>query len=473
MGLRVLNPVATAVLSLSLLLPVATRAAEGPAPLRVGAASVAFEASNDMEIAGGITARLASSQEGELRATATVFAQEPYGRFAIVACDVLMLTRDLLDPVVTELEVTAGIPANHILINATHTHHAPSTVKIHGYDRDEVFCREVQQGIVKAVHAANNRLSTNGCEFVFSLQEESTIGQNSRLLMPDGMVRWIGSWREAVRPTGPMDPELPVLGFRRPAGDYVSVLFNHSTHTIGMMQPGVRSPSFYGLAAQHLEQEFGGVFCFLEGASGSTHRLKLSAPEALERVKETVTAGLGEALPRPVRHIASRKRLFEFQVRVFDELAEDRAVRTYCRKYAGARAETIIDVFRKMRRELAPIQGTTRETWLQVMLIGDVAIVGVPAEFFTKLGLDIKNRSPFRYTYIAELANDWIGYLPDLDAHHLGGYQVWTGLHSYTAPGTGERMVDEVVDMLTELAGEARGATKGAAHEMHEKDSDR
>jgi len=86
------------------------------------------------------------------------------------------------------------------------------------------------------------------------------------------------------------------------------------------------------------------------------------------------------------------------------------------------------------------------------MRIGDVAIVGVPAEYFTKLGLDIKNRSPFRHTVIAELANDWIGYVPDQDAFKLGGYQVWTGFHSYCEPGTGERIVDEAVAMLKELA---------------------
>jgi hypothetical protein len=34
----------------------------------------------------------------------------------------------------------------------------------------------------------------------------------------------------------------------------------------------------------------------------------------------------------------------------------------------------------------------------------------------------------------------------------LGGYQVWTGHHSYAEVGTGERMVDEVVEMLNELA---------------------
>ena len=40
-------------------------------------------------------------------------------------------------------------------------------------------------------------------------------------------------------------------------------------------------------------------------------------------------------------------------------------------------AQPIIEVFRKMRRQLAPQQGETRTTWLQVLLIDDVAIVGV------------------------------------------------------------------------------------------------
>jgi len=75
----------------------------------------------------------------------------------------------------------------------------------------------------------------------------------------------------------------------------------------------------------------------------------------------------------------------------------------------------------------------------------------VPAEFFTVLGQEIKRRSPFRYTYVAELANDWIGYLPDRKAFELGGYQTWTGLHSFTAPGTGEAVVAEALKLLNEL----------------------
>ena len=420
--------------------------------LHVGAAAVTLEADDSMIIAGGITAGKATGQEGKLRATAVILEQQPFGKLAIAACDVLMITRRHLDPVVAEIEKTTGIPAVNILINCTHTHHAPSTMIVHGYGLDDTFTRRVQRAIVKAVQDANGNLSKDDCRFFFHLGEERTVGQNSRMLLEDGQSYWVGPRDKFVRPTGPFDPELPVLLFRDSADKCRALIFNHSTHTIGTRKAGVRSASFYGLAAQELEDELGGTICFLEGASGSTHNLTLSGDEMTARIKRGVQDAVAKAQPRPVSRLAAIKRPFKFKVRTFDETKEDEAVTRYCRKYVGTYGETVIQVFRDMRKTLAPQQGQERETWLQALLIGDVAIVGVPAEFFTKLGLDIKNWSPFRYTYIAELSNDWIGYLPDLEAHKLGGYQVWTGLHSYAEPGTGERIVEESVRMLNELA---------------------
>ena len=231
------------------------------------------------------------------------------------------------------------------------------------------------------------------------------------------------------------------------------MLYNHSTHTIGSRKPGVRSPSFYGLAAQELESELGCTVSFLEGASGSTHNITgVPVDEAVRRMKRAVTEALADAEPRAVTRLVSLKRPFEFKVRTFDESVEDEKVSRYTRKRMAGGADSIIEVFRNMRRQLKPEQGKTRETVVQVILIGDVAIVGVPAEYFTILGVEIKRRSPFKNTYVAELANDWIGYLPNLEAHELGGYQTWMGLHSYAEPGTGERVADTVVSMLEELA---------------------
>lgn len=438
------------VLSCCLFWPGVLEAAADATGLQVGAAAVPLQAEDGMAIGGGIHAGYVKGQEGALRAVALVLAQPGSPKLAIVACDVLMLNRDLLDPIVDELATKCGIPAANILINTTHTHHAPSTVTIHGYPRDEVFCRRVQRGIVEAVTQANARLQP--ASLAFRLGEESSVGQNSRLLLKDQSIFWVGPRDDMVRPTGPFDPELPVLAFRDPQNKLLSLWFNHSTHTIGTRNGAVRSPSFYGLAAQELEQELGGIVGFLEGASGSTHNLVLTCDEMVLRIKNAVRQALDQAEPRPVARLTAVKRRFPYKVRTFDEAREEEAVSTYCKKRMGDRAEGVIAVFRQQRKVLAPHQGEERSTWLQVLLIGDVALVGVPAEFFTVLGQDIKRRSPFRHTYVVELANDWIGYLPDRKGFELGGYQTWTGLHSFAAPGTGEAMVTAVLGMLNDLA---------------------
>jgi hypothetical protein len=420
------------------------------ADLRVGAAAAELQADDSMAIGGGIGPGKVQGQEGKLRAVAVVLDKPGSGKLAIVACDVLMMARDQLDPVVAEIGATVKIPASNVLINATHTHHAPTTATVHDYERDEVFCKRVQRGIVKAVKDAHANLGSENVRFSFWLGEESSVGQNSRLLLEDGAISWGGPCEDAVRPTGPFDPELPVLAFHDPSNRLKALIFNHSTHTIGARTPR-RSPGFYGLAAQELEEQLGGIVCFLEGASGSTHNLTLGADEMIIRIKSAVLEALSKVQPRPVKMLKAIKRSFSYKVRTFDEAKEDAAVSSYCKKRMGQHADYVIKVFRKQRKVLSPQQGQRRSTWLQVMLIGDVAIVGVPGEMFTSLGQEIKRRSPFRYTYVAELANDWIGYVADLRAFELGGYQTWAGLHCFADPSTGQVIVDEAVTMLQEL----------------------
>jgi hypothetical protein len=435
----------------ALLVTLSLSATSAAQELRAGAAAADLAADDSMVIGGGIGPGKARGQEGRLRATAVVVEDARRRRVALVACDVLMVERDILDRAARRVEQATGIPFDHILINATHTHHAPTTVTIHGYERDEAFTRQVEDQIVQAAVQAGGRLAP--ATFLFRLGEESSVGKNSRLLLGDGTIYWVGPHDDAVRPTGPFDPELPVLAFRRRDGGLEALLFNHSTHTIGTHRPRVRSPSFYGLAAQALEQDRGGTVLFFEGASGSTHNLDVAPVEATFRIRQAVTTALEAAQVRPVGAVQALKKEIPVKVRRFQEAQDDQAVVAYCTKRIRdpAASRSVIETFRAMRRRLASRQGQERRTWVQAVLIGDVALVGVPGECFTALGQEIKRRSPFRYTYVFELANDYIGYIPDRRGFDQGGYQVWTGLHSFLEPGTGERIVAEAVELLGRL----------------------
>ena len=427
------------------------------ADVRVGAAAASLKSDESMPLAGYLENRFTKEQEGDLRAVAVVVEKPGAGKVGIVACDVLWVTRAIVDAAAAEIERTTGIPASHLLVNATHTHHAPGAAPAHAFGWSEKFAEEIRRAIVQSVQDANARLAE--ASFFFKLGEERTVGGNSRLLLRDQNISWLNPMGEAgdlVQPTGPFDRQLPVLDFRAPDGRTLALIYNHSTHPIGTRSGrDVRSASFYGLAAQELERELGGVVSFLEGASGSTHNVRgVPVPVAIERLKRAVLNARAGAGARPVERVAALKRPFTYRVRTFDESVEAAKVDRYTAAHAKSSATRIGAIFATARRALHPHQGEERTTWLQVMVLGDVAIVGVPAEYFTGLGLDIKRRSPFPNTYIAELANDWIGYLPDREGHRLGGYQTWTGFHSYVEPGTGERVADEAVKMLEELAGQ-------------------
>jgi hypothetical protein len=419
--------------------------------LKAGAAAMVLTADDTMVIGGGIGPGKAHGQEGLLRAAALVIEDARQNKIALVACDVLMIERDVLDRAARRIEQATGIPFDQVLINATHTHHAPTTATIHGYSREEGFTRQVEDKIVQAVVQANGRRAP--ATGSFRLGEESSVGKNSRLLLADGTIYWTGSLDDAIRPTGPFDPELPVLAFHRTSGSLEAVVFNHSTHTIGTHAPGVRSPSFYGLAAQALEKERGGTFLFFEGASGSTHNIGVKTTEATLRVHDAVDRALERARPIVVDRVRGQRREITLKVRKFNEADEEKAVSAYCSKRIkdAAAARKTIEIFREMRRQVAPRQGQDRKTWIQAILIGDVAIVGAPGEFFTVLGQEIKRRSPYRYTYVFELANDYVGYIPDQDGFDRGGYQVWTGLHSYLERGSGEAIVTAAIELLDRL----------------------
>lgn len=440
----------TAILALAIAGGRGTRAAD---VLRAGAAAVEIPADDSMDMAGGIHAWKAAGSEAPLRAAAVVL-ERGGAKIAICACDVLFVQRDFVSRALARVVEATGIPEHRILVHATHTHSAPSATRVHGYGRDDRFVAGLVDSIVASIVAADADAARRGpCRMRYRLGEESSVGQNSRLLLGDGTIYWVGDRSDAVRPTGPFDSDLPVIVLETESGAPVATLFGHSTHTIGSRRPGVRSPSFYGLAAQELERDRGGVHVFLQGASGSTHNLALGADEATLRIAAAVERARSAAEPREVSRLGAIEEPFEFRVRAFDESAEEEAVMTYCAKRMGSReaAEATAQVFRTQRGELAPHRGETRVTTLRSLVVGDVAMVGVPAEFFTVLGQEIKRRSPFRDTIVVELANDWIGYVPDRRGHELGGYQTWTGHHSLCEPGTGERMVAVVLDQLARL----------------------
>ncbi|MCX6993923.1 MAG: hypothetical protein NT011_12385 [Kiritimatiellaeota bacterium] len=441
--------------------------------VRAAAASVKLTDDN-MEELGSRTKVFGRPWEGEFRASALVLDADQ--RICLVSLDSLTVPLHVVKAAAARITVATGIPDDNILICATHTHGGgPLTIDFLGCTPNAEFLRRLEEGsilaAVKAVAALGDVRSGAKAELLFGLSQEATVGRNSRLLLKDGTIGWYGyKEKDTVRPTGPYDPDLYVLAVQRPNGKYDGLAFNHSVHNIGRVREDCMSPCFYGLAALEIERRHSATTLFLPGALGSTHNITwqkakgenlpfdswehnsgVPPAECVHRVVDAIEEALSRAqpaLPGPVKVL---NRQFTYHVRHFDEAKAAAAVKFYMEKYVPQGASGQIEVFRKMRLEMAPHQGEARQTRLQVIRLGDIVFVGIPGEMFARLGLELRRRSPFRHTCIIGLANEHIGYIPDCKAYADGGYQTWVGWHSMLEAGTGEAMVDQVVAMLNEL----------------------
>lgn len=92
------------------------------------------------------------------------------------------------------------------------------------------------------------------------------------------------------------------------------------------------------------------------------------------------------------------------------------------------------------------------EVELAAVGIGNNAIVMAPFELFTELGLEIKEKSTFEITTVAELTNGYSGYLPTKYAFaRPGSYETLTLRSSKYAPETCETVISVIMDLLRKI----------------------
>ena len=113
----------------------------------------------------------------------------------------------------------------------------------------------------------------------------------------------------------------------------------------------------------------------------------------------------------------------------------------------GTNFMTLVRSYRAL--DVAQRQGQPHQVEVQVISLGgDVAWVSLPGEVFVELGLAIKQRSPFPLTFVVELANENIGYIPDRRSYAEGNYEPES---ARCAAGSGEKLVDVAVRLLEQL----------------------
>lgn len=445
--------------------------------LKAGSASTNITPPLGTRIPGGFRPRYAENVDDELFAKAVVI-DNGTTRIAIVTCDLIAIPEKVADAAKARIADRCDIPPAHVMINATHTHTAVAIADLLGVDEDTEYTEWVPLKIADAVELAVWRRKP--ARIGFASVDEERITFNRRWHMRDGTVRFNPGIEhpDLVKPTGTIDPEVAMMFVEATDdGTPIAAVANFSLHYIGTDNGNALSADYFGHFDRLMRGYLGDTCISLlwNAASGQINntdfsgRTKWTASGHQQAVKmANVLAG----------HFIVEKQLMEMHETL--DLSGDLATLTFQRKEITAEdlevaeqilsvpqgtdhayatgpfswvvgepiPQALVDVYARECQRLArlPAQMTAP---VQVIRLGEAAIVALPGEVFVETGMNIKSISDANPTFLVSLANGYIGYIcTDKALIEEGGYETWAAKSSLPAVGTVPKMEALVASLL-------------------------
>jgi putative membrane-bound dehydrogenase-like protein len=454
-------------------------AADGSS-LQAGAAAVEISPQTLPAIMnGGFLQKHANRVLDPLHARALVLS-DGQTEIAIVVVDSCMVPTKLCDEIKQLATRQSGIPADHIVISATHTHAAPSVMEMClGTGVDEAYLKFVPSRVARAITDAHERLQpaklgwaivdatelTNCRRWITRSDRMGTDpfgAQTVRAMMHPGYQN-----PNYASPAGPIDPWLSVLSVVSAEDDSpLCVMANLSMHYFG---GGGFSADYFGEVARLLEAripEISGkaspafVGVMSQGTSGDLHWMDYSKPRRgirRQQYSESVADRIVQAW-RSIEHRPNLPLAIAEKRLTIDRRTPSRGRREWARSINSRRG----DLPPRNREEVYAQQAEwlhenpQAEVVLQAIRIGELGITAIPNEVYGITGLKLKRQSPLTATFNLELANGATGYIPPPEQHRLGGYTTWPARTAGLVEQAEPLIVDTLLSLLETVSGKKR-----------------
>ena len=442
---------------LALVLP-----ALAPAAIKAGFAERDITPQIGQERPGGYRKAFSSKLLDPCKVRVAVFGDDTK-TIVLVGLDALMIDRKVVQTARAEITRVTKIPADAVMIAASHSHSSGPTgmVQPGQYDgagdlirelayeqsstADAAYLKHVTRQIVEAVAAA--AAAVVPAQLGFGNGREDKVGFNRRVRMKNGQT-WtnpgVGN-PDSVEPAGPIDPDVGVIGAWDLEGRLLGSIVNFACHT-NVIPDGISANWVY-----HLERTIQGALhskapvVYLPGACGDISKIDpfsrserpsearwmeiVGGRVGAEAVKVLLSAERGKDIPLDVR---TKVWTIDRRAPSAANVERARAIVAAGRK-PGVPAQTAW-TFAKETLMTDYLVRTQRavEVEVQAIQVGPAVYVSNPAEYFVEYGLEIKMHSPFPFTFPVELANGCVGYVPTEEAFGPkgGGYE--TRLTSYS-----------------------------------------
>jgi neutral ceramidase len=429
---------------------------------------------------GSMTHRTADKAHDPLHARCLVL-DNGETKIALVTCDSCMIPREIYDAAKKEASRATGIPPNHILCSATHTHTAvtvgPTFQSLVQEDYLDFLAQRIAEGIVQAhtqleparvgwAIGNNPRQVFNRRWFLrpgTPIADPFDRGTDTVRMNPGA------NTKSLLQPAGPVDPEVPVLAVQAIDGRPIALWANYSLHYVGGVPANSLSADYFGEFARQFaglidahETKPSFVAAMTNGTSGDINnvnffegRSRQQPFEQIRLVAADVAASAHVAYQRVEYDdwvpLKMQEAEIELGVRRPDPEELARAEKLIAEAGPGPWTEQRL-IYANETLDMAKYPATV-QVKLQAIRIGGLGIVSSPCETFVETGLAIKKLSPLKPTFTIELANGYNGYLPTPEQHALGGYETWRAKSSYLAVDAEPQIRQTLLRLLDEVAG--------------------
>ncbi len=385
---------------------------------------------------------------------------------AIVVCDIIAVPRDTVARARALASAACGIPADNILIAATHTHTAASPAGLLGTPRADDYMDALPPKIADSIVRASRRAQP--AKWGVALGHETRLSFNRRFRMRDGSVQMNPGFNspDAIEAVGPIDPDVPVLHLvNAETGANIALLANFALHYVGGAPGDVASADYFGMFSREVAKWLGDdpVVALANGFCGDINNIDvtrrpsrtgpwehaehvarllamnvLSLVEQMDYSEDGSLRSAREEITIPLRPITGDMRADARGI-LGDRSPHDPAD-GYSQDEVYARELLLLDE-----------QPDTVTTETQVIALDSVAFVSMPGEMFVQFAIDLAADSPFAPLFKIELANDYVGYVPTRTAFAEGSYETRFARSSKLAPEAGEMLMDGARRLMASL----------------------
>jgi hypothetical protein len=399
---------------------------------------------------------------------------------AIAIVDSCMIPRDVCDAIKRQVEQDCGIPANRILIAATHTHSAPSMMDYClGSRKDAAYTEFAIPRIASAIARAHAAMEPAKAGWAVADAPDHThcrrwihradmfdndpFGERTiRAMMHPGYQN-----PAYVMPAGPVDSKLTLLSIQSSDGAPIAVLANYSMHYFGGADGF--SADYFGDFARYLEDRLGRdapsarpfVGIMSQGTSGDLHWMDYSQPERPDYLRSKYAQELGDIAIQAINSIKYRGdidlAMAETRLKLGRRLPSKSRLGWAAgleKNRSGQRPRDLPEVYAEQALWIR--DNPSAELVLQAMRIGDLGIAAIPNEVFAVTGLKLKAQSPIQPLMNLELANGAEGYIPPPEQHFLGGYTTWPARTAGLETDAEPKIIDRVLGLLENVSGGKR-----------------